>query len=110
MGHTLGHSARFLAAAGAALPTSVIVSLLYRLMVLYAASRILPVLRAAEGAWRAQQAKQEESAHETEDEELEMDGKVKGKRKELESAPGRRARRPKRKTEVKEEPPFGACE
>ncbi|CEH12974.1 hypothetical protein CBOM_00924 [Ceraceosorus bombacis] len=82
-GHTLGHSARFIAAAGAALPKSVIVSLVYRLMVLYAASRILPVLKAAEGAWRDQQVQQEEedSGSET-DEELRMDGMVKGKAKE----------------------------
>ncbi|KIS71628.1 uncharacterized protein UMAG_10017 [Mycosarcoma maydis] len=43
--HWLGHSVDFLHAAGAALPKSVIVSLIYRLMVLYAASRILPMLK-----------------------------------------------------------------
>jgi hypothetical protein len=41
----LGQSARFIAAAAAALPKSVIVSLIYRLMVLYSASRILPLLK-----------------------------------------------------------------
>ncbi|PWZ02983.1 hypothetical protein BCV70DRAFT_197223 [Testicularia cyperi] len=43
--HWLGQSLDFLNAAGAALPKSVIVSLVYRLMVLYAASRILPMLK-----------------------------------------------------------------
>ncbi len=41
----LGHSLDFISAALSALPKSVIVSLLYRLMVLYAASRILPLLK-----------------------------------------------------------------
>lgn len=45
LSYALGQSARFLAAATAALPKSVIVSLLYRLMVLYSASRILPLLK-----------------------------------------------------------------
>lgn len=45
LSHALGQSARFIAAAAAALPKSVIVSLLYRLMVLYSASRILPLLK-----------------------------------------------------------------
>lgn len=43
--HWLGQSVDFLHAAAAALPKSVIVSLVYRLMVLYAASRILPMLK-----------------------------------------------------------------
>ncbi|GAC96631.1 hypothetical protein PHSY_004214 [Pseudozyma hubeiensis SY62] len=43
--HWLGQSVDFIHAAGAALPKSVIVSLIYRLMVLYAASRILPMLK-----------------------------------------------------------------
>ncbi len=43
--HWLGQSMDFIHAAGAALPKSVIVSLIYRLMVLYAASRILPMLK-----------------------------------------------------------------
>lgn len=43
--HWLGQSVDFLHAAAAALPKSVIVSLIYRLMVLYAASRILPMLK-----------------------------------------------------------------
>jgi len=43
--NALGQSARFIAAASAALPKSVIVSLIYRLMVLYSASRILPLLK-----------------------------------------------------------------
>lgn len=45
LSHGLGQSARFIAAAAAALPKSVIVSLIYRLMVLYSASRILPLLK-----------------------------------------------------------------
>ncbi|EPQ32280.1 uncharacterized protein PFL1_00477 [Pseudozyma flocculosa PF-1] len=45
LAHWLGQSLDFLSAAGAALPKSVIVSLVYRLMVLYAASRILPMLK-----------------------------------------------------------------
>jgi hypothetical protein len=47
--HGLGQSARFIAAAAAALPKSVIVSLIYRLMVLYSASRILPLLKRGGG-------------------------------------------------------------
>ncbi|SNX81370.1 related to ICE2 - integral ER membrane protein with type-III transmembrane domains [Melanopsichium pennsylvanicum] len=43
--HWLAQSVDFIHAAGAALPKSVIVSLIYRLMVLYAASRILPMLK-----------------------------------------------------------------
>ncbi|CBQ67452.1 conserved hypothetical protein [Sporisorium reilianum SRZ2] len=43
--HWLGQSVDFIHAADAALPKSVIVSLIYRLMVLYAASRILPMLK-----------------------------------------------------------------
>lgn len=51
--YALGQSARFIAAAGAALPKSVIVSLIYRLMVLYSASRILPLLKrqSAKSGW-----------------------------------------------------------
>ncbi|TKY90088.1 hypothetical protein EX895_000086 [Sporisorium graminicola] len=45
LAHWLGQSVDFIHAAGAALPKSVIVSLIYRLMVLYAASRILPMLK-----------------------------------------------------------------
>lgn len=45
LSHALGQSARFIVAAAAALPKSVIVSLIYRLMVLYSASRILPLLK-----------------------------------------------------------------
>lgn len=48
--HTLGHSIDFIAAAAAALPSSVIVSLVYRVTVLYAASRILPHLKRASDA------------------------------------------------------------
>jgi hypothetical protein len=47
--NALGQSARFIAAASAALPKSVIVSLIYRLMVLYSASRILPLLKRGGG-------------------------------------------------------------
>lgn len=43
--HALRQFARFGAAAAAALPKSVIVSLVFRLMVLYSASRILPLLK-----------------------------------------------------------------
>ena len=44
-GRIAGQSIDFVSAAFAALPKSVIVSLVYRLMVLYAASRILPLLK-----------------------------------------------------------------
>ncbi|UZJ51933.1 hypothetical protein CBS101457_001253 [Exobasidium rhododendri] len=49
LSNALGQSARFIAAATAALPKSVIVSLIYRLMVLYSASRILPLLKRGGG-------------------------------------------------------------
>lgn len=110
LSHTLGHSARFLAAAGAALPPSVVVSLVYRLCVLYAASRILPVLKAAEGKWREQE---EERVEEEEERTEVMDDLVKGKEKER---PPRRTQKPrdaagrrKAKKEEREEP-VGACE
>ncbi|KAN0066257.1 hypothetical protein ACQY0O_000351 [Thecaphora frezii] len=50
LAHWLGQSVDFLNAAGAALPKSVIVSLIYRLTVLYAASRILPMLKGSVAA------------------------------------------------------------
>jgi hypothetical protein len=109
LSHTLGHSARFLAAAGAALPPSVVVSLVYRLMVLYAASRILPVLKAAEGKWREQE---EERVEEEEERTEVMDGLVKGKEKERTpraQKPRDGKRRAAAKKEEREEP-VGACE
>ncbi|KAE8225216.1 hypothetical protein CF319_g1998 [Tilletia indica] len=46
IGYALAQSIEFIAAAASALPASVIVSLVYRLVVLYAAIRILPRLKA----------------------------------------------------------------
>ena len=75
--HWLGQSVDFLHAAAAALPKSVIVSLVYRLMVLYAASRILPMLkgsvaphtRGEDGAHRSGSwGRTRGSAHATDDE------------------------------------------
>ncbi|CAD6903772.1 unnamed protein product [Tilletia laevis] len=46
IGYALAQSIEFIAAAASALPASVIISLVYRLVVLYAAIRILPRLKA----------------------------------------------------------------
>ncbi|KAK0525367.1 hypothetical protein OC835_005632 [Tilletia horrida] len=53
LGYALAQSIEFIAAAASALPASVIVSLVYRLVVLYAAIRILPRLKANANAHAA---------------------------------------------------------
>ncbi|PWN47201.1 hypothetical protein IE53DRAFT_262610 [Violaceomyces palustris] len=76
----LGQSLDFIAAAGAALPSSVIVSLVYRLMVLYAASRILPMLKSRPlpdvQEWSARDWSSEGTAAEDEDWEEEVSSSV----------------------------------
>lgn len=74
--NTVRQSARFGAAAAAALPKSVILSLVYRLMVLYSASRILPLLKRqtdkrwdGDGStWSSSASGSEESSEDSDDE------------------------------------------
>lgn len=129
--NALLQSARFGAAAAAALPKSVIVSLVFRLMVLYSASRILPLLKgqtakAWDGdgsSWGSVSGSEDSSGHsDSEDSEEEKEraprdcptdeGRGKGKGKSSERAQGRRRTRRQKLEEdglrLREEEPFGA--
>ena len=104
LAHWLGHSLDFIAAAAAALPKSVIVSLVYRLMVLYAASRILPMLKgsvAAAADWPS--GSESESESESEDEARSLPRRKRKRKRPLDHAQPQH-KRPR--TETSE--PFGA--
>jgi hypothetical protein len=92
----------------AALPKSVVLSLLYRLMVLYAASRILPLLKdGGPPRWlRPQQYETDEDDMDdyTDEEEWDTDEE---ERRAAEKSRRRAAAEPKK---LSEEEPFGACE
>ncbi|KDN37910.1 hypothetical protein K437DRAFT_240439 [Tilletiaria anomala UBC 951] len=99
-GRIAGHSIDFISAALAALPKSVIVSLLYRLMVLYAASRILPLLKAGgPPRWLKPDKSDADDYDDYSEDEYDSDEDI------------REEEKPRRKAEQKslsEEEPFGA--
>lgn len=79
--NALRQFARFGAAAAAALPKSVLVSLVFRLMVLYSASRILPLLKGQtakawdgeESSWGSVSGSEDSSSRSSDSEDDEMD-------------------------------------
>lgn len=113
--------ARFAAAAAAALPKSVIVSLVYRLMVLYCASRILPLLTgntakpwdgetSSWGSVTGSESDSSEDSNDSHDDEKHTSRTRKQNGKGQASPSKRSTRRRNDRARLQDEEPFGACE
>lgn len=134
LSHALAQSARFIAAAAAALPKSVIVSLLYRLMVLYSASRILPLLKRGgnTNGWEGDGSSWGSASSSSDEEEDDSSGSSESESSEQEIVQERRrssgskgrgsngsatkankkgkTTMPSEELRLRQEEPFGACE